>query len=116
MTWIIGFVGDLSDTSELNMDGSKSIRAVCLTKGNELPEALTNFLQYTKTLGITPRNINSCNELKTFHASADEAGYTGKDIQDALAKMGGDRLAVFTYAISSEAEADDEAIIIGTGS
>lgn len=116
MIWIIGFVGDLSATSELNMDGSTSIRAVCLAKGNGLPEALTNFLQYTKTLGINPAEICSCNKLATFQYSADEAGYTGKDIQVALAKMGGDRQAVFTYAISSEAEADDEAVIIGTGS
>ncbi|UUA75250.1 hypothetical protein [Cellvibrio sp. QJXJ] len=116
MTWIIGFVGDLSDTSELNMDGSTTMRAVCLAKGNELSEALTNLLQYTKALGITPTEVSSCNELSTFQVSSDEAGYTAKDIRDGLAKMDGDRLAVFTYAISSEAEADDEAIIIGTGS
>lgn len=115
MTWIIEFTGDLSETSELNMDGSESMRAVSLVNGDDLPTALTNLLTYTKKRGITPTGIKKCVELSTFATSAEE-GYTNEEITNALRKLKPESLAVFTYAISSEAEADDEAVQIGKGS
>lgn len=114
MIWIIEFTGDLSETSELNMDGSASMRAVSLVNGSDLPNALTNLLTYTKNRGVTPTEIKKCVELSTFSPSIEE-GYTSSDITDALRKLKPESLVIFTYAISSKAEADDEAIQIGKG-
>lgn len=115
MTWIIEFRGDLSETSELNMDGSATIRAVTLIKGDDLPSALTNLMSYTLKLGITPTTFIKCEDLSTF-STIDEPGYTRKDITTSLKALNTDALAVFSYAISSEAEGDDDAIQIGIGS
>ncbi|HTF98345.1 MAG TPA: hypothetical protein VL995_19555 [Cellvibrio sp.] len=112
MTWIIEFKGDLSETSELNMDGSASIRAVSLVNGGDLPKALTNLLTYAKDSGISPSSIIRCEELSTFTPTLED-GYTSEEITTALRRLKPESLAEFTYAISSEAEADDEAIEIG---
>ena len=53
--------------------------------------------------------------MSTLSPSIEE-GYTSADIADALRKLKPESLAIFTYAISSEAEADDEAIQRGRGS
>ena len=111
MTWIIEFKGDLSETSELNMDGSESIRAVCLVNGDDLPNALTNLLIYARDSGITPSSIIRCEELSTFTPTTED-GYTSEEITNTLRRLKPESLAGFTYAISSEAEADDEAIEI----
>lgn len=110
MTWIIEFKGDLSDTSELNMDGSDSMRAVCLVKGTDLPTVLSNLLAYTQKRGITPTEIKTCQELSTFPPTEAD-GYTSQEIASGLQKLKHESLVVFTYAISSEAEADDDAIV-----
>lgn len=112
MIWIIEFKGDLSETSELNMDGSASIRAVSLVNGDDLPNALTNLLTYTKNSGITPSSIIRCEELSTFIPTTED-GYTSEEIASALQRLKPESLAKFTYAISSEAEVDDDAVAIG---
>ena len=72
MIWIIEFKGDLSETSELNMDGSASIRAVSLVNGNDLPNALTNLLTYARDSDITPSSIIRCEELSTFTPTTED--------------------------------------------
>lgn len=114
MTWIIEFIGDLSDTADLGMDGSTSLRAVSLANGNDLPTALTNLTSYARGSGITPSSFIRCEDLSTFIPTTED-GYTGNEITNGLRKLTQDSLAVFTYAISSEAESDDEAIEIGLG-
>ena len=115
MTWIIEFRGDLSEGSPLNMDGSPSMRAVSLVLGNDLPAVLTNLLSYTKARGIVPTTVIRCEELAKFTPTIDD-GYTQEAINKALKHVNPDRPVYFTYAISSEAENDDDAVFIGTGS
>ena len=115
MTWIIEFRGDLSEESPLNMDGSTSLRAVSLVLGDDLPTVLTNLLSYTKARGIAPTTINRCEDLSKFTPTIED-GYTQEAINNALKQVNPELPVYFTYAISSEAEDDDDAIFIGTGS
>jgi hypothetical protein len=113
MAWIIDFRGDLSESSELNMDGSTSMRAVSVVYGADIAAALTNLLTYTKKRGITLTSVSRCLELSTF-IPTEEIGYTSKEVTNALKELTSESLVVFAFAISSEAE-DDEAIEIGAG-
>ncbi len=115
MTWIIEFRGDLTEESPLNMDGSTSMRAVSVVAGNDLPTVLTNLLSYTKGRGIFPTTVIRCEELAKLTPTAEE-GYTHEVITKALKQLTPDLPVSFTYAISSEAEDDDEAVFVGAGS
>lgn len=112
---IIEFEGDRSETSELNMDGSASIRVVSLVNEDDLPNALTNLLTYARDSGITPSSIIRCEELSTFTPTTED-GYTSEEITNTLRRLKPESLAEFTHAISSEAEADEETIEIGLAS
>lgn len=110
MIWIIDFRGDLSESSQLNMDGSTAIRAVSIVYGVDVAAALTNLLTYTKKHGITLGSINRCLDLSIF-TPTDDVGYTSKEITSALKELTPESPVIFSYAISSEAE-DDEVIAI----
>lgn len=110
MIWIIDFRGDLSESSQLNMDGSTAIRAVSIVHGVDVAAALTNLLTYTKKRGITLGSINRCLDLSIF-TPTDEIGYTTKEITSALKELTPESPVIFSFAISSEAE-DDEVIAI----
>lgn len=115
MTWIIEFKGDLSESSPLNMDGSTSIRAVSVVLGDDLPTVLTGLLSYTTERGIVPTTIIRCEKLTESTPSTDD-GYTKDAINKALKQVNPDRPVYFTYAISSEAENDEDAVFVGSGS
>lgn len=103
MAWIIDFRGDMSETSELNMDGSDSIRAIAVVYGDELPVVLTNFFAYLKNNEITPALVLSCHQLRS--GSIPDHSLASPDTFDAaLRRISSENPIALAYGISSEAE------------
>lgn len=103
MPWEIGFRGDLNEDSELNMDGSTSMRAISVVRGEELPDALTTLIVYLRQRGINISAVEKCISL------TGEALKTA-DIETVTAseRLTDEKPVTFVYAISSEAEGSEE--------
>jgi acetolactate synthase small subunit len=109
MKWIIDFRGDLSETSELNMDGSVSMRATSIVLGDNLPAALTNLIGYLKDREITLSSITRCEMLSPeiiSNATPEEAN----NITEATERLTQERPVSFAFAISSEAEENEPSL------